>query len=385
LKVIKDCLLKTFPLDFMPVSLIKDCSDIFAPLICRLANLSFTESIFPELFKVGQITPLIKKLGADASEPANYRPITNLNTIGKMLERLAQNQLRQHISTSPNYNTSQSAYRALHSTETAMTNVVNDRLTAVDSGKPTVLLSLDISAAFDMLDHDRLLNRAIELFGLSCQVINWLDSYLTSRTSYVFIGNCRTSTLNCSTGVTQGSVLGPLLFSIFTSPVSHLISSFNVLCHQYADDMQLYTSIDLSSDHDINILSDCTDAVTRWHLENNLLLNPSRTEVLITGTRQQVTKFESSTPAIQTIRFADTVIRYTKSVYIQGVTIDSHLTFDKHVSNVVQSCNYHVRSLRHIRKLIDKDTAATLVCSIVSSRLDYCSALLYGITSKNLN
>ena len=116
-----------------------------------------------------------------------------------------------------------------------------------------------------------------------------------------------------------------------------------------------------------------------------LLLNPSKTEVLITGTRQQVTKFESSTPAIQTIRFADTVIPYTKSVRILGVTIDSHLTFDKHVTNVVQSCNYHIRSLRHIRKLIDKDTAATLACSIVSSRHDYCNALLYGITSKNMN
>ena len=147
----------------------------------------------------------------------------------------------------------------------------------------------------------------------------------------------------------------------------------------------MYTSIDLSSDHDIINLSDCADAVTRWHLENNLLLNPSKTEVLITGTRQQVTKFESSTPAIQTIRFADTVIPYTKSVRILGVTIDSHLTFDKHVTNVVQSCNYHIRSLRHIRKLIDKDTAATLACSIVSSRLDYCNALLYGITSKNMN
>ena len=144
--------------------------------------------------------------------------------------------------------------------------------------------------------------------------------------------------------------------------------------------MQLYASIDLSSDHDIINLSDCADAVTRLHLENNLLLNPSKTEVLITGTRQQVTKFESSTPAIQTIRFADTVIPYTKSVRILGVTIDSHLTFDKHVTNVVQSCNYHIRSLRHIRKLIDKDTAATLACSIVSSRLDYCNALLYGIS-----
>ena len=157
-----------------------------------------------------------------------------------------------------------------------MTKVVNDLLTAVDSGKSTILLSLAISAAFDMLDHDRLLNRATELFRLSGQVIDWLELYLTGRTSYVAIGNCRSSAVNCTTGVSQGSVLGPLLFSILTSPVSHLISSFNVLCHRYAGDTQLYTFIDLSSDHDINNLSDCADAVTRWHLENNLMLNRQR-------------------------------------------------------------------------------------------------------------
>ena len=191
LKVINSCPLKTSPLDFMPASLIKDCSDVFGSLICKLAKLSFAEGTFPEMFKIGQVSALIKKPGADASEPANYRPITNLNTIGKIIERLAKNQLRQHMTSSPNLNTSQSAYRALHSTETAMTKVVNDLMTSVDSGKPSVLLSLDISTAFDMLDHDRLLHRATELFGLSDRVVNWLKSYLTGRTSYVSIGNSR--------------------------------------------------------------------------------------------------------------------------------------------------------------------------------------------------
>ena len=121
-------MVKSPPLDFVPTSMLKSCSDIFAPLICRLANLSFTEGTFPDLFKLGHITPLIKKPGSDITDPANYRPITNLNTIGKLLERLAQTQLRKHLSVLTYYSTLQSAYRALHSTETAMVKLLRNSL-----------------------------------------------------------------------------------------------------------------------------------------------------------------------------------------------------------------------------------------------------------------
>lgn len=127
-------------------------------------------------------------------------------------------------------------------------------------------------------------------------------------------------------------------------------------------------------------MSNCADAVTRWHLENSLLLNPSKTEALVTGSRQQVAKFDNTSTAI---RFADTVVECSKTVRILGVTIDKFLTFDNHITNIVQSCNYHIRSLRHIRHLIDHETANTLACSIVASRLDYCNAVLYGVTDRN--
>jgi hypothetical protein len=97
LQLIKNCPMKTSPLDFIPTSLLKDCCEVFAPLVCKLANLSFTEGIFPDIFKTGQITPLMKKPGANSSDLANYRPITNLNTISKILERLANTQLVEHL------------------------------------------------------------------------------------------------------------------------------------------------------------------------------------------------------------------------------------------------------------------------------------------------
>jgi len=379
-RVIDTCPSKTSPLDLVPMWIIKDCSDVFSFLICRLANLSFSEGVFPDVLKVGHVIPLIKKAGTDVSDPANYRPITQLNSIGKILERLAQKQLMRHISSAPNCNNFQSAYRTLHSTETAMTKVVNDLLLAADSGNPSVLLSLDISAAFDTLDHSRLLQRATEVFGFTGNVRVWLGSYLSGRTSYVSVGGSCSSTTNCTTGVPQGSVLGPLLFTIFTTPVGRLIESYNICYHQYADDTQLYTVINPDSTVDLQRLSHCAEAVTNWHLHNGLLLNPSKTEAVITGTRQQVARLDCSTGIV----LADTTVKVSPAIRVLGVTIDRHLTFDDHVTKLVSACNYHIQSLRHIRQLVDRETANTLACSTVNTRLDYCNAILYGITNKNI-
>ena len=281
---------------------------------------------------------------------------------------------------SPIYGPLQSAYRAFHSTETAMIRVVNDLLVNVDSGSPSLLLSLDVSAAFDTLNHERLLQRAEDLFGFTDNTNLWLASYLTDRSSFVSMGTCKSNTVFHTTGVPQGSVLGPLLFSIFTSPIGSLISSFCIVHHQYADDTQLYTSLNTSTGHSILELSACANAVTRWHLENGLLLNPSKSEALITGSKHQVKSFDSSAG----LKVAGSVVPFVDNIKLLGVTIDKNLSFDNHISDVVRSCNYHIRSLRHIRHLIDRDTAVTLACSIVASRLDYCNSLLYGVTDANI-
>ena len=131
---------KSSPLDFVPVSILKGCVDAFAPLIARLVNLHFSEECFPDMFKFGQIRSLLKKPGASTSDTSNFRPITNMNTIGKILERRAMKQLRRHSDQSPNLGHLQYAYRALHSTETAMTKVVSDLVSAVDSGEPSAKL-----------------------------------------------------------------------------------------------------------------------------------------------------------------------------------------------------------------------------------------------------
>ena len=150
---------KSLPLDYVPVSILRGCVDAFTPLIARLANQFFSKGCFPDMFNSGQIRPLLMKPGVSTSYMSNFHPITNLNTTGKILERLAMKQLQRHSDHSPNLGHLQPTYRALHSTETALTKVVSDLLSAVDGGKPSALLSLCISAAFDNLDHHHLLSR----------------------------------------------------------------------------------------------------------------------------------------------------------------------------------------------------------------------------------
>ena len=205
--------------------MLKSCASTFSILISHLANLSFDQGAFPSKFKHALITPLLKKPGLSKSDTSNFRPISNLNTIGKILERLALARLLPHLSVSPSFSPGplQSAYRKFHSTETALLKLTNDIMDAIDSGKVTILAALDMSAAFDTLNHTTLFHRLENTFGLSRTVHTWIHSYLTNRSSFVRIDSSSSSCDTSLTGVPQGSVLGPLFFVLFISPVVDVI------------------------------------------------------------------------------------------------------------------------------------------------------------------
>ena len=157
---------KSSIVDRIPTSLLKSCSEVFAPLIIRLAALSFRDGIFPSHFKVALVTPLLKKQGLDSGEPANYRPISNLNNFSKLLERLFLRNIIGHVSSSPNFNCYQSAYRRGHSTETALLRLLNDLCRATNAKSRSILILLDLSAAFDTIDSSMLLRRLEFTFGI---------------------------------------------------------------------------------------------------------------------------------------------------------------------------------------------------------------------------
>ena len=167
---------KKSPTDVIPTEVLKNCVDVFSMALSHLANLSFASGVFPRAFKIGHVSPLLKKKGLDIKDPANYRPITNLSTISKILEKLALARIKSNVHASENFGSFQSAYRAGHSTETALLRVTNDLNTSMDKKACNTLLSLDISAAFDTIDHDVLVRRLNTDFGITDSASKWFQS-----------------------------------------------------------------------------------------------------------------------------------------------------------------------------------------------------------------
>ena len=382
LKVLISSPVKASSADCIPPSIIKACPDLFSELIAELANRSFLEGVFPSCFKHASVVPLLKKPSLDKHAPSSYRPISNLDYISKILERLFLSRIQPHITSSPNFNQYQSAYRRHHSTETSVLHTLDNILLSSDSGKSTVVISLDLSAAFDTIDYDILLSRLSTSFGISETTLSWLKSYLSNRTFSVRIGRHCSSSVTCTTGVPQGSVLGPLLFTAYISPIAGIADLYRINQQQYADDTQLFISLSPSNYlSDLDNLTNCLDSLHVWFCANGMALNPDKSEAILVGTRQRSSSYSNLT----TVNVAGSQIPLADHIKILGVTLDKNLSMDNHVNAVSKSIHYHIRALRHIRSSISEDMAKMVACALVGSRLDYANSVLYGTTQKNIS
>ena len=229
-------------LDPIPTTLLKNCKIALLPTITNIINLSLSTGIFPDEFKNCSVHPKLKKHNLDKENLSNYRPISHLSFISKLTERLVKNRLTEYLHLNNLTNSFQSAYTKFNSTETTLLTLHDHIIRAISQQQVTGLCLLDLSAAFDTFDHSILLQRLKSWFGINNTVLSWIQSYLSSRSFTVNINNIKSSPFQLLYGVPQGSVLGPLLFILYTTPLSHIISRSSVNHKLYADDTQLFLS-----------------------------------------------------------------------------------------------------------------------------------------------
>lgn len=370
----------TCSLDILPTRLLKSCLDSLLHPITTLINLSLSESTFPASYRHAQVTPLLKKFSLPKDDLSSYRPISNLNFISKILERIVSNRLVAHLNSFPSISPFQSAYRKFHSTETALLRIQNDLLLAMENKRVSALVLLDLSSAFDTVDHKLLLSRLSLNFGISGPALSFLTSYLSDRSQAVHICSNASSSSPVHSGVPQGSVLGPLLFSLYTTPLSYVLQGSAIPFHFYADDTQLYISFSASDSlTSLAHLSKTLDSVHQWLSANHLSLNPSKTEYLLVGTTQQRAKVTADS-----LSFSGNVIHPSTSVRNLGVIFDPELSLTNHISAVCKSSYYAIRQLRQVRSSLDHNSAVLLANSLVSTKLDYCNSLYYGLPQTSL-
>ena len=234
------------------------------------------------------------------------------------------------------------------------------------------LTLLDLSAAFDTIDHSLLYDCLHDWFGLDGTVLSWIKSYLSNRKQKIKIGDNFSEAVILPFGVPQGSVLGPLLFTLYTSPLSQVISKFNVTHHLYADDTQIYLAVDSRNfDSCMEELTECLKSVQEWMDGVKLKLNPEKNEFIIIG---QKAIRESLAPNFP-VPLLQNNISPSVEVKNLGVIFNSDNSFDNHVAKVCRACYCHLCDLQRIRKFLGVETAILLANAMVSSRLDYCNSL----------
>lgn len=277
----------------MPSHIFKEVFPALSSVVTAIINSSLTNGIVPSSFKHAIAQPLLKKHHLDQYVLDNYRPISKLSFISKVLEK-----------------------------------VTNDILLSLDSGSCCILIMLDLSAAFDTIDHDILLQRLYQVVSFQGSVLNWFASYLKDRSFSVNLGNCFSSRAQISYGVPQGSILGPLLFSLYMLPLGYIFQKHNLSYHLYADDTQFYFPVK-NNNCSMSTLFAYIQDIKCWLDLDFLQLNNDKTEIIVFGPTAV------SSGLIKQLGPLSAYVR--NHIRNLGVVFDPMLSFDKQISTVVKS------------------------------------------------
>lgn len=383
-KTLKGMSKKFCSLDPIPVWLLLSCFEELKTCLMFIVNNSLTVGVFPSLYKKAAVKPTLKNHSGDKDLLKEYRPVSNLPFMSKVLERVALNQFNVWLEEQMLHCTAQSGYRPKHSCETLMVRMFDDILSDMELKKTVVLLLLDLSAAFDTIDHSILLRKLQEDYKIGGTVLCWFRSYLENRSFSVTVGDKNSSPGFLWFGVPQGSILGPILFILYTKELSKIASKHGLKIQLYADDSQLYigfkpTNAEMRKDATERIEA-CLREIMEWMTTNFMKLNKEKTQMILLGTNNVLKKAESlqirvgnsDSDVIDSSSCCDGV----KSL---GVVLDQNFNMKKHIAKVRQSTFYTISNLGRIKNLLTRDLKIMLVKQLVLSKIDYHNGLYVNL------
>lgn len=353
--------------DGIPAAIVKAYHELLTPILCTIFNNSLTSGIFPDDWKLAVVVPVLKS--GNSGDVLNYRPISLLSSFSKLFEMVIHQFLSFKFRSIviPN----QHGFMSGRSTSTNLVSFMSAASEVVCNRGQLDVFYFDLSKAFDVVNHNILLYK-LSSYGVCGSVYNLLKSYLSDRQAYVRVNNTTSSLYKASSGVPQGSVLGPLLFNIFVNDVSRVILNSSFL--QYADDIKLYKKI--STLEDCIALQNDAYSFGRWCLDNDLRLNHSKTKIMTYSRKTHDIFFPYS--------YHGELLSRVSELRDLGVVFDSTLRFDTHVIKVVQSALRTLGAVSRITKEFKSPSAFfTLYCSLVRSQLEYASVVWNGISKTN--
>ena len=378
-EIIAESGFKCSPADILPLQLLKKHFGQMLPLLVDLVNLSLSSGCVDGV-KLADIIPLLKGDGLDPNILKNFRPVSNLLFLGKLIERLVLRRLNDHMSKNGLHIPEQSAYKKNHSTETILVRIWNDLLVASEEKSATVVMMLDLSAAFDTVDHGLLLTILRNEIGLRGTALQWFVSFLTGRSQRIRLGPSTSEEIIIMFGVPQGSVLGPVLFNIYIRSIYSCVQKLNFVIHGYADDHQVCKTLRPTQQGTVLVedLFRCFETIKYWMSQYFLQMNDAKTQIIVFGPTKVLDAI-----TIRGVNLAGSSIRFINTVKNLGVYMDSALTMDAQVKELKKKCFRSLRNIRKIRFLLSTDQLKQIVNSLVVSCLDYCNVLYHKISNRS--
>ena len=347
------------------------CEPIAKPL-SYIINQSLLSGIFPDRLKIAKVIPLYKDNDESENDFQNYRPISILTSLSKVFEKVMNLQLTQYLNVNGKFAPNQYGFRKNHSTELAATELI-DRLTqdAMNQNNPFSIF-IDLSKAFDTLDHEILLTK-LQRLGICGNRLSWFRSYLTNRTQYVEMNGIVSETLPITTSVPQGSILGPTLFLIYINDINKATDFFKLIC--YADDTTLISSISAaekqSGSKDIEVVSNFInkelEKITDWLDANKLSLNAGKTKFMMFKKKRGIIQQNS----IPDIKLKGTKIKMVPEFDFLGFVISDDLTWNNHQAKVQKKISKVNGVLTKLRYSLPRHTLQTIYNSLIIPHLQY--------------